>query len=227
VKPGASKSGAGLLSAAAAALICVAAVAGCASSSSTSAATSNPSVGPSSPAPTPSVSVSTPAAAPSMTLTPPPTAPPACPTSGMQVKLGQSSGYAGGVYVPITFTNTSTASCTLYGYPGVSLVTGPPYSQIGLAAERDTTTPVKLVTLAPGATATALLQIVDALNFTPSTCSPQQATNIKVYPPNQTAPVYLPNTSEGCAKPVQTMFISAVQAEGQAHPFITASPSAQ
>ncbi len=228
MKSGASKSGAGLLSATAAALICAAAVAGCASSTTTSAAGSNPGGASSASAtPTPSISVSTPAAAPSMTLTPPPTAPPACPTSGMQVKLGQSNGYAGGVYVPIDFTNTSSSACTLYGYPGVSLVTGPPYSQIGLAAERDTTTPVTLVTLAPGATATALLQIVDALNFTPSTCGPTQATNIKVYPPNQTAPVYLPNTSDGCAKPVQTMFIAAVQAEGQAHPMITASGTAQ
>ena len=211
MKPGASKSGAGLLSATAAALICVAAAAGCASSSSTSAATSTPNAGASSVTPTPSISVSTPAAAPSMTLTPPPTAPPACPTSGMQVKLGQSSGYAGGVYVPITFTNSSTASCTLYGYPGVSLVTGPPYSQIGLAAERDTTTPVKLVTLAPGATATALLQIVDALNFTPSTCSPQQATNIKVYPPNQTAALYVSFTAQACSKPKTILSVQTVQ----------------
>jgi Protein of unknown function (DUF4232) len=228
VKSSASKSGAGLLSAVVAALIGAAAVAGCASSTSTSAAGSNPGAGSSaSAAPTPTISVSTPAAAPSMTLTPPPTAPPACPTSGLQVKLGQSSGYAGGVYVPIDFTNTATTPCTLYGYPGVSLVTGSPGTQIGLAAERDTTTPVKLVTLAPGATATALLQIVDALNFTPSTCSPTQAADIKVYPPNQTAPVYLPNTSQGCAKPVQTMFIAAVQAEGEAHPMITASGNAQ
>ena len=229
MKPGASKSGAGLLSATAAALICAAAVAGCASSSSTSAAGSSPGAASSTTAaPTPSISVSTPAAAPSVTMTPPATAPPACPTSGLQVKLGQSSGYAGGVYVPIDFTNASSSPCTLYGYPGVSLVTAAPsYTQIGLAAERDTTTPVKLVTLAPGATATALLQIVDALNFTPSTCSPTQAADIKVYPPNQTAPVYLPNTSQGCAKPVQTMFISAVQAEGEAHPMITASGNTQ
>jgi len=227
VKSGASKSGAGLLSATAAALICAVAMAGCASSTSTSAAGSNPGTASSTSAtPTPSTSVSTPAAAPSMTLTPPPTAPPACPTSGLQVKLGQSSGYAGGVYVPIDFTNTSSASCTLYGYPGVSLVNSSG-AQIGLAAERDTTTPVTLVTLAPGATATALLQIVDALNFTPSTCGPTQAANIKVYPPNQTAAVLLPNTSQGCAKPVQTIFIAAVQAQGKAHPMISASGTAQ
>jgi hypothetical protein len=39
-------------------------------------------------------------------------------------------------------------------------VTGSPYAQIGSAAKRITTTPVKLITLAPGATATAQLQIL-------------------------------------------------------------------
>jgi hypothetical protein len=149
---------------------------------------------------------------------------PACPTSSLQVKLGLSEGYAGGVYQVINFTNTSSASCTLYGYPGVSLVTGPPYAQLGLAAKRSTTTPVKLITLAPGETADAQLQIVDALNFPPTTCHPTKATNLKVYPPNQTAPVYLADTSYGCAKPVQTMVIGPVQT-GSAHPM--ASPNGE
>ncbi len=220
-KPGAGRP-AGPLAAAAAALVCIAAAAGCASSSSsTTTAPSSKAVTASSSS-APAAPGSTPAAAPSPTLTPPPTAPPACPTSTLTVKLGLSQGYAGGVYQVISFTNASSAACTLYGYPGVSLVTGPPYTQVGLAAERDTTAPVKLVTLAPGAAATAVLQVVDALNFPASTCSPVQATNLRVYPPNQTAPVYLPDRAYGCAKPVQTLFISAVQANGEAHPMITA-----
>jgi len=88
---------------------------------------------------------------------------------------------------------------------------GPPYTQIGLAAKRSTTTPKKLVTLAPGATANALLQIVDALNYPSASCGPTKATALKIYPPNQTEPVYLPNTSSGCAKPVQIMYIGAVR----------------
>jgi len=115
------------------------------------------------------------------------------------------------VYVVIDFTNTSSSTCTLYGYPGVSLVSGPPYMQIGLAAKRSTTTPKTLVTLAPGATANALLQIVDALNYPSASCGPAKATALKVYPPNQTVPVYLPNTSNGCTKPVQILYIGAVR----------------
>ena len=139
------------------------------------------------------------------------TGPAACPTSSLQVKQGVSQGYAGGVYVVIDFTNTSGSTCTLYGYPGVSLVSGPPYMQIGLAAKRSTSTPKTLVTLAPGATANALLQIVDALNYPSASCGPAKATALKVYPPNQTVPVYLPNTSNGCTKPVQILYIGAVR----------------
>jgi len=211
---------------AAAALICLAAVAGCASSGSSTTATP-PSPRATTGSPAPSAAVSTPAAAPSPTLTPPATAAAACPTSKLQVKAGVSEGYAGGVYQVIEFTNTASASCTLYGYPGVSLVTGPPYAQLGLAAKRAGTVPVTLVTLAPGKSAIATLQIVDALNFPASTCQPVKATNLKVYPPNQTAPVYLPDTSYGCAKPVQTLYITAVQANGQAHPMSSAGGTGQ
>src|SRR6185295_18716577 len=97
------------------------------------------------------------------------------------------------------------------GYPGVSLVTGPPYKQIGLAAKRSTSTSKKLVTLAAGATANAQLQIVDALNFPSASCGPTKATALKIYPPNQTEPVYMPNNSTGCGKPVQILFIGAVR----------------
>jgi hypothetical protein len=207
--------GAGLLTAVAA-VVCAVAAVGCSSSSSPTATTTASAPASSTSATAPAVS--TPTAAPSPTMTPPATAPAGCATSALTVKLGAPEGYAGGTYVEIDFTNASSAACTLYGYPGVSLVTGPPYAQVGLAAERDTSSPVKLVTLAPGATATALLQIVEAQNYPSSTCSPVQATNLQVYPPNQTAQVYLPNTSYGCGDPVQILFIGAVQAQGLESP---------
>jgi Protein of unknown function (DUF4232) len=211
--------GAGLLTAIAAAA-CAAALAGCGSSgSSTASGSQSPGAAGSTSSAAPVVN--TPTAAPSPTMTPPATAPAGCATSSLTVKLAAPEGYAGGTYVQISFTNASSASCTLYGYPGVSLVTGPPYAQVGLAAERDTTSPVKLVTLTPGATATALLQIVDAHNFGSSTCSPVQATNLRIYPPNQTASVFLPDTSYGCGDPVQVLFIGAVQAQGLESPQAT------
>jgi hypothetical protein len=203
-RPAASVSGRAL-----AALICLAAVAACSSSTSSTttsttppASTSSSAVPVGSPTPVPPSSPASPAV----------TGPPACPNGSLQVKLGPAQGYAGGVYEVIDFTNTSGVTCTLFGYPGVSLVSGPPYAQIGLAAKRTSTAPVKQITLAPGATASALLQIVDALNFPAATCNPVKSTHLRVFPPNWTASVYLPYTSEGCAKPVQTLFIGAVQA---------------
>jgi hypothetical protein len=192
----------------AAALIVLVAVAGCSSSSSPSAAPSTASSSP--PASLPSSAA--PAPPPSTPVSPAVTGPLACATSSLNVTLGPSSGYAGGVDQTIVFTNTSGTTCTLFGYPGVSLVSAPPYKQIGLAAQRGSTVPVKLITLATGAAANAVLQIVDALNFGPATCGPTQAAFLRIYPPNQTAPVFLPDTSKICAQPVQTLFISAVQA---------------
>jgi len=190
------------------ALICVAALAGCASASSGQPGSSGS---------TPAASPSPPAAASSST--PAVTAPSspasggasACATSALQVKLGASDGYTGGVYQTIDFTNTSGSSCTLTGYPGVSLVTGPPYQQLGVPAKRNTSMPAKTVTLAPGATANAVVQIVDALNFPSPTCEPVKATALKVYPPNQFTAVYLPDTSYGCGKSVQIMYIAPVR----------------
>ena len=197
-----------------AALICVGMAAGCASSSSSSSSSSSP-------APASSATSSSPAAAGGTTAPAPPPAtsqspagggPLACATSDLKVTLGAPNGYAGGVYETIVFTNTSGAACSLYGYPGVSLVSAPPYTQIGLAAKRSATVPVKLIVLASGTSASAVLQVVDALNFPASTCNPTKAAFLRIYPPNQTVPVYLPDTSQICAQPVQTLFISAVQA---------------
>jgi hypothetical protein len=190
----------------AAALICLPALAGLAAcSSSTSSSSSSSPASSSAPA---SASASS---APSPSSSSVAAGAPACANGTLQVKLGESEGYAGGVDVPIDFTNTSGASCTLFGYPGVSLLSAA-HAQIGLAAKRGTTVPpVKVITLAPGATVTAQLQIADALNFPTATCSPVQATDLRVYPPNQTVAVLLPEQSKGCAKPVQVLLVGAVQ----------------
>jgi hypothetical protein len=204
-RSGSGKPGAGR---AIVALICVAMAAGCSSSSSPSA--------PSSPASSSSPAAAgggTPASAsaPAVPVSPAVTGPLGCATSDLKVTLGVSQGYAGGVYETIVFTNTSGDACTLYGYPGVSLVSAPPYKQIGLAAKRVRTVPVKVIVLRPGTSANAVLQVVDALNFGAATCSPTQGAFLRVYPPSQTVPVFLPDTSRVCAQPVQTLFISAVQ----------------
>jgi hypothetical protein len=135
-----------------------------------------------------------------------------CPTRSLGLKPGVSQGAAGSVYQVLDFTNISNVACTLYGYPGVSLAGGSPVAQVGLAASEDPTPPRKLVTLAPGQVANALLRIVDALNFPASKCGPVKTQWIQVYPPNQTTPIYLAYKTTGCSKPVRILSVSVVQA---------------
>jgi len=196
---------------AAPALICAAALAaGCASSSTSNTASSGSApatpAASSAPPPTP---VATQAAA--TTPTPPP-GPGPCPTRSLQLKLGVSQGTAGSVYTVIDFTNISNVTCTLYGYPGVSLASGKPVTQIGKAAAENPATPRQLVTLAPNTTGNALLRIVDAQNYPASRCDPATSHYIQVYPPNQTTPAYIKYRTTACAsKSVRILTVDVVK----------------
>ena len=112
---------------------------------------------------------------------------PPCATSGLEVWLGLGVGgaAAGSTYYPIEFTNVTGHTCHLFGFPGVSAI----YEghQAGSPARWVTSPffPERTVTLAPGATAHTVLQIVDVANFPAAKCGPVTATALKVYPPGQ------------------------------------------
>jgi len=128
------------------------------------------------------------------------------------VHTGNGEGAAGSTYIPIVFTNNSTATCTLYGYPGVSLAGGTPVRQIGAAADENPSTPRKLVTLKSGGSASALLRIVSAQNFPAARCHLVQAKYLQVYPPNQTTPIYAMYSAAACSKPVHLLTVDVVKA---------------
>jgi Protein of unknown function (DUF4232) len=151
------------------------------------------------------------AAATSSSATPAAPGVPACPTRSLQVKLGVSQGTAGSVYTAIDFVNISSVTCSLYGYPGVSLAGGQPVTQIGLAAVEDHTSGRELVTLAPRAVANALLKVTDAGNYPPAKCGPVTAHYLQVYPPNQTTPTYVAYTTQACKKAVPLLTIAPVR----------------
>ena len=181
-----------------------------ASSSVTASSPSSPSASASS---LPSSASSTPAAALSPRVVTSATAAAACASAALRVTAGTSEGAAGSVYQVIDFTNTGAAACTLYGYPGVSLASGTPLAQVGAAATRSSTAAPTLVTLAPGATANALLRITQALNYPSATCTPKATTYLQVYPPNQTVAIDLAYTSTGCtSSSVKLLTIGVVQA---------------
>jgi hypothetical protein len=138
--------------------------------------------------------------------------PGSCPTNALRAAIGTGEGAAGSTYTEIDFTNISGATCTLYGYPGVSLASGTtPVTQLGASARQDTTSGRELVTLAPGAVASALLRIVQAGNFPSSVCGLVTAKYLQVYPPNQKQAIYLSFTAPACSKPVQILTVSAVR----------------
>ena len=191
------------------ALACAAVLAtGCGSSSSNTASGGSPTQSSSAPASSPS---SAPAASASPSNSPAPPGPGPCPTRSLQVKLGASQGTAGSVYTTIVFTNISNVTCTLYGYPGVSLQTARPLHQIGKPAKENPATPRKLVTLQPQTTANALLRIADAGNYPESTCGMTTAHYLQVYPPNQTTPAYIKYNTQACSKPVRLMTVDVVK----------------
>lgn len=143
--------------------------------------------------------------------TPAPGAPAACPTAALSIRPGQGQGTAGSVYVAVVFRNISGSSCTLYGFPGVALAGGHPVAQIGLAAQRNQAAP-RLVTLAPGAVASAQLQIVQAGNYPRSRCEPTTASFLQVYPPNQTKQVYVAYHATACRRGIKILAIGPVVA---------------
>jgi Protein of unknown function (DUF4232) len=176
---------------AAAALLCTAALAaGCASAS-------NP---PSSPA-TPAQSASSSAAASASASAPPSASASACATTDLNgvVVLGQGGAAAGSTYFPLNLTNNSKSSCSLFGYPGVSFVTGPSGSQIGQPATRNPAVTPSTVVLSPGQTAHVTLQVVDALNYSKSACQPVKAHWLKIFPPGQFSALYVKFTALTCS----------------------------
>jgi hypothetical protein len=117
------------------------------------------------------------------------------------------------LYQVIDFTNIGRTTCTMYGYPGVSLAAGTPVTQVGMAAARSNVAGPTVVTLAPGQTGNALLRITQALNYPQAKCSPAKTTYLQIYPPNQTTPIYLAYSSTGCASTsVNLLTIGVVQA---------------
>jgi hypothetical protein len=97
----------------------------------------------------------------------------------------EGGGAAGSTYVPLDFANSSGSACTMYGFPGVSFTTSDG-DQIGAAATRNTGFGNVLVTLRPGGSAHAWLQVADAQNYPQGKCDPTTASALRVYPPGTT-----------------------------------------
>jgi hypothetical protein len=135
-----------------------------------------------------------------------------CTVADLAVTLGEAEAAAGHDGLPILFRNTGPVTCILGGYPGVALLdssgaqaaqaTRTPSGYLGGVAA-GSTPPV--VTLAPGVTASALLEGSDVPTGTATSCPGYQ--RLLVTPPGSTASVAVadaagaPSGFPGCANP--------------------------
>jgi hypothetical protein len=139
----------------------------------------------------------TPASSPAPTVSPVvQTGPPGCQATGLSAKLGGSQGAAGTSYQVIVLTNTGSASCTLYGYPGVSFVTGLGGRQIGRPATKNPLVARSLITLTPGGMANVLLAVHDAGAYG---CKIVAVHWLKIYPPGDFTSIYMNYDTQACA----------------------------
>jgi hypothetical protein len=121
---------------------------------------------------------------------------PACTSADLKVSLGGGAGAGMSQnHIGLQLRNTGSSACTVYGYPGVSWVAGADGHQVGAAAQRQSNnsgSAEQTVTLAPGALASAPLDIVDAAVIPPSECKPVPVLGLRVYPPGETDALFLP-----------------------------------
>ncbi|MGW0042501.1 DUF4232 domain-containing protein [Rhodococcus sp. NPDC003348] len=122
-----------------------------------------------------------------------------CTTQELSVNEGRVEGSAGSVTIPLVFTNTGSRTCTLYGFPGVSYVDGADGVEIGAAATRAGGSGEPVV-LAPGGRATATVRAVQVLNYPAEQCNPTPVAGLRVYPPNDTATLFVSRAGTGCAQ---------------------------
>lgn len=155
-----------------------------------------------------------PASSPAAPTTAQPSATPAtdpCVTEQLSVSLNPGGVAAGSTYQRLVFTNTGNADCSLTGFPGVSYVTGRDGSQVGAAAERMGSS--RTVSLSPGGSAVAVVQSSDARNYPEDQCRQTPAAGMRVYPPNQTASVFVRDRALACADPsVRVLHVGSVRA---------------
>jgi hypothetical protein len=125
---------------------------------------------------------------------------PLCQTPGLVVWLDtEGNGAAGTIFYKLHFTNLSGHACTLNGFPFLFAV-NLAGRQVGPRALFRTPPSPRLVRLANGRTATAILGIVETGNFSRSVCRPVTAAGLRVFPPNQTRSKLVPFPFSTCSR---------------------------
>lgn len=103
----------------------------------------------------------------------------------------------------LNLTNTGSEPCLLKGFAGVSLAADNTGEPIGAPATRDESSPAADVLLAPGQTGTAQLRYTQAGNY--MDCNLVDAAGYRIYPPEDTASLFLPQPTKACSNAAITL----------------------
>jgi hypothetical protein len=114
------------------------------------------------------------------------TAPPStrCRTADLSASLEDAGAAAGTHYSYVVLTNSSGPTCTMYGYPGVSLVDASG-NVLGKPADRNPVHSPAVVTLHPSQSGYALVGFPNPANFPPGKCTTESSASMRIYPPDE------------------------------------------
>ncbi|HEY0805089.1 MAG TPA: DUF4232 domain-containing protein [Pseudonocardiaceae bacterium] len=123
---------------------------------------------------------------------------PECRTANLKATIAGGNAAAGHSYRNLQFTNISNQNCVIVGFPGVSYVTGANGTQVGAPAEHDGNKGGQIV-LKPGQVASSVVTFTDVAVFDATACKPTPTLGLRVYPPDQTASLFVAQNGTGCA----------------------------
>jgi Protein of unknown function (DUF4232) len=126
------------------------------------------------------------------------TGPPDCTSGALMVRVIRGSAAQQQEFALITYTNTSTAACSMNGYPTVALLLNG--AQLGKPAGHSSVA-AKQVTLAPGVQAESLITDFSA-------CQAPLSDTVRVVPPGTTTAVEKPAELRGCSLIVDPVSLS-------------------
>ena len=127
-----------------------------------------------------------------------------CTMAQIQIRLDtQSAGVAAGSsYIPLDFTNIGGASCTLSGFPQVSVAASSTGRQLGAAGTLDRGAAAELMVLSSGQSAHIWLRLVDVANIPATQCDPVPGAGLRISLPGQQPGTFIAHSMTTCAKSV-------------------------
>jgi hypothetical protein len=117
------------------------------------------------------------------------------------LSAGSTSNAAGSQYTTFYLTNAGRSTCTMQGFPGVSVLDAAGH-MVGQPAQRNGPGG-QTIAVRSGQRAQFTLQ--NSIATQPGCVTPRPSTQIRVYPPNQRAPLTISFAASSC-----NLFVTAV-----------------